>query len=333
MHYDRFNDEVLIGDPGHNRIVIFSSAGAYKYEFSLTETMTSPRDVTTNAEGYIFVVGSDPRGPQVRKFDFDGTPMESLPLPVGDDGKKGIIQSIAVGPENRLYCLEPKTGIIHVFSNELVLLQSFPVVLDNKVASQLESVPSELGFGEVLGTLTVVGDELLIPVSSVGTVVRMDTAGQYLGSVGHFGAKAGTLNFPVAVEVSPEGFYMILDTGRFCVVCLDTNGKALGEFGGKGLSPGWFINPSLLSVISDDSVLVGQIFHNKIQACSIPGFIRLGNSQNHSGLVSDEANPAKLVLSDSERRSASALSDNRVEHREMLISQINHQNSHLEVSE
>ena len=303
VHYDRFHDEVLVGDSGHNRVVIFSSAGAYKFEFSLTETMTFPRDLTTNSEGYIFIAGSDPSGPQIRKFDFDGLPLESLLLPIGDDGEVGSIQSMAVGPDDQLYCLDQNAGLIHVFNKHSVFLRSFPIVLNP------DSTPDQTT-GAVLGSLALVDDELLLPVSSVGTVVRMDTSGRYLGSVGYFGAKPGTLNFPVAVEVSPEGLYLVLDKGRFCVVCFDANGAVLGEFGGKGLNPGWFIGPSLLAVPSAGSVLVGQIFQNKIQACSIPGFIRLGNSPSHSRAASEAATLAKLAPGGNERRSASILSNN-----------------------
>ncbi len=51
LHDDRFHDEILIGDPGHNRLVIFTAAGAYKFEFTLNETMTSPRDIATDSQG------------------------------------------------------------------------------------------------------------------------------------------------------------------------------------------------------------------------------------------------------------------------------------------
>lgn len=326
LHYDRFHNEVLIGDPGHNRILIFTAGGAYKFEFSLNEAMTSPRDVATDSQGYIYVAGSDPRGPQIWKFDFDGTPIEALPLPLGDDGVITSISSIAVGQEDQLFCLEPKVGLIHEFSSQLVYNRSFPVAVNDKPSPEKSA-------SEVLGRLAVAGDELLLPVSSAGTVVRMDNSGRYLGSIGYFGAKAGTLNFPVAVEVSPEGFYLIMDTGRFCVVCYAEDGQVLGEFGGKGLSPGWFINPTLLCVSSADQVMVGQIFHNKIQACLIPEFIRLGNSQRRAMLTHETVNRANRAPDGRERRSASVSSNNVEKHREIGISQNNHHYSHLEVSE
>jgi len=78
----------------------------------------------------------------------------------------------------------------------------------------------------------------------------------------------------VAVEVSPEGLIMVLDRNRYCVVCFSADRKFLGEFGGKGISPGWFMGPSLLSVPSADRAIVGQLFRNKIQVCAVPEFIR-----------------------------------------------------------
>jgi hypothetical protein len=84
----------------------------------------------------------------------------------------------------------------------------------------------------------------------------------------------------VAAEVTASGQVLILDKNRFNVVCFTREGRFLGEFGGKGLSPGWFFQPSLLAVPTSDLVVIGQIFQNKIQICTLPPF---ADSQRGSG--------------------------------------------------
>lgn len=325
LHYDRFHDEVLIGDPGHNRIVVFTASGAYKFEFSLNETMTSPRDIATDSQGYIYVAGSDPRGSQVQVFDFDGTPLRNLALPLAADGRPVIIHSLAIGPDDQFFGLAEREATIYVFDRTGAFRRTIPVVLGD------DAEPDD--FREiVLGTLAISGDELLIPISSVGTVIKLATDGRYLGSIGRFGAKAGTLNFPVAVERSPDGLYLVLDTARFCVVCYDGTGRALGEFGGKGINPGWFINPTLLAVASAEHVLIGQIFHSKIQACSVPEFIRLGQARISADAVAEPAALTNRASGGTERRSSPDRSLDLIPRGEEFPSSHIQDVSHLEVT-
>jgi len=63
VHWDRFNQEILVADFGNNRILVFAPSGSYKFEFSLGEEVTAPSDIVTDPEGYIYVLGSCPDGP------------------------------------------------------------------------------------------------------------------------------------------------------------------------------------------------------------------------------------------------------------------------------
>jgi len=322
LHYDAVHDEIFVGDPGNNRVVIFSGKGAYKFEFTLNRIMTTPRDIVTDSEGYIYVVGSKPGGRAFQKFDFDGMAMDELPLPENASGEIADIRSIAIAEDGTIIALDRSRGRVHVMADScfssFALGVTFPGLQDT-----LEMV---------YGDLTISNGEILVPLSSFGTVLRYDISGKYLGRIGFFGALPGTLNFPTSVEVSPENLYLVLDTGRFCVVCYDAEGHFLGEFGGKGYSPGWFINPSLLAVTAKDRVAVGQIYQNKIQICTIPEFIRQGNAPIHS----DDSNrvPSRNQVDDLENQRRSSIhsfpsirlaSGN-------VVPQSLHPYSHLEVS-
>ena len=322
LHFDKNNQEILVCDSGHNRVVIFSVAGAYKFEFPVNNIMSSPKDLITDSEGYIFVVGIDSDGTQIGKFDYDGTFIMSLSPPKNKLGDIAVLSSIAINLDDYLYCLDANEKTIHVFDDNSLLIKSFPAETGENLNPDNETI---------LGTLSLIDNELLIPVSSSGYVARLDTSGNYLGSIGFFGSKPGALNFPVAVEKSFNNKFMILDSARFCVVCYNQNGKAVGEFGGKGLSPGWFINPTLISVLSEDRIAIGQIYNSKIQVCSIPSFISLGNNTYNNSLATNSAELATVVIEGNVRRSISKLFNNLDSNKENFVSYLSEPISHLEV--
>ena len=274
LHYDRFHDEILVGDSGNNRILIFGANGVFKFSFSLTEIMTTPRDITTDPQGFIYILGSDPEGQVLHRFDFDGAPLGVIDIPRMLAGVPVELRYLACDDQGILFALDHRGRRILVIGDDDVLANTINLERDVELAAEL-SDDTAMGKGAyALGTMACSGNTLYIPVSNIGTVYTYSTDGEYLGSIGYFGSKPGTLNFPVAVEVSPEGLIMVLDRNRYCVVCFSADKKFLGEFGGKGISPGWFMGPSLLSVPSADRAIIGQLFRNKIQVCAIPEFIR-----------------------------------------------------------
>jgi hypothetical protein len=325
IHYDRFHEELYVADFGHNRIVIFTPNGAYKYDFPLTEGLTAPADLTTDPAGHVYVLGTTPGGRVLQCFDYDGVILHRVPVPTEIAGTRVGLRSVACGDDGVLYALDHDGRRVLVLDRLEGMRRWFTVDLD--------STGSEGMMG--LGTLAINGDELLLPVPTAGTVLRMGTDGTHLGSLGTFGTKTGTLNFPVAAEVAPDGRVLVLDKNRFCVVVFDGR-RITGEFGGKGINPGWFINPSLLAVPTADQVVVGQIFENKLQVCTLPTFERgrteAGAGDDGSGGVAQAAAPedniARLIrlyrhTSDPFTSSPGGAT----------TPQTNHTDSHLEVSE
>jgi len=285
VHWDRFHRELLVADSGHNRVLVFTASGAYKFEFSLGDVVTAPADMVTDPAGFIYVLGSNSNGRVLQRFDFDGLFLGPVPMPTEIAGQPVNPRSLACGADGRLYLLDNKALRVLVVDPAVGVVGNFGI-------SSADASDQAL-FG--LGTIAVSGDQLLIPVATEGTVLRYGLDGEPRGTFGHFGAKPGTLNFPVAVAVSPEGVLAVLDQGRFCVVCYNTDGKVLGEFGGKGQSPGWFVNPSLLVIPAADRVVVGQIFENKIQICALPEFVRGRNRASAEDSIDpqDQVDPTR----------------------------------------
>jgi len=270
LHYDRFHNEVLVGDMGNNRIAIFGTDGVFRFTFPLTGLMSSPRDITTDPAGFIHVLGSSAAGAVLARFDFDGMPLDHSGVPAVFDGR-------AIDP-TQLACDDQ--GVVHVLDHQgrrVLALGDDGITHAFDIDASAET--EGLGEGFALGTLSFDEGVFYVPIGNLGTVHRYDGEGRFLGSIGRFGSEPGTLNFPVAAEVTPDGLLAVLDRPRYAVVCYALDGRFLGEFGGRGTSPGWFMGPSLLAVQSSDQVLVGQVFRNRIQVCSFPSFIREGLGQ------------------------------------------------------
>ena len=116
-------------------------------------------------------------------------------------------------------------------------LLDFPVLTDLK-----EKVRRE----QVLGSLSLQGDQLLLPAPMIGSVYCYDKQGTLVKTVGMSGGGYGELAFPIAVSTDIQGNVLVLDKHRHTVVSYDGAGKVNGEFGGMGSGPGWFYHPIFL---------------------------------------------------------------------------------------
>ncbi len=187
---------------------------------------------------------------------------------------------MACDSQGRLYAIDGQRREILVFDTQGLFIAGYPVNTANGPATA------------VYGTLTIAGDDILLPVSSQGTVLRFGLDGRPKTALGVAGTLPGTLNFPVAVEKAGPDMFVVLGKSRFVVLCYDLGGTFLGEFGGKGYRAGWFYQPSLLAAPANDRVIVGQIFENTVQICRIPDFIR--SRISHSSTTEGALEPTQL---------------------------------------
>lgn len=268
---DRGHDEVLVADPGHGRIVILDGEGRYKFEFG-GDGLATPQDVAVDSQGRIYVLGTTREGRVLQLYDFDGLFLGTVDTDT-PDGPLTRAASVALDSSDNLYVLDVGDFRVCSWDASGGFRHSFEIIPDLDPAQRRE---------QVLGSLAVIDDAVYVPVSSLGTVAVHGRNGDFVRFLGHKGNRTGDLNFPV--DVSARGdLVLVLDKHRFNVVCFDAEGRFLGEFGGKGLSPGWFYHPTLLETDDRDQVYVGQIFRNKIQVCRIPEFILKGLNANPLG--------------------------------------------------
>ena len=263
VFYDRAADELYVADQGNNRLVVFDRNGAYRFEFPMGEHVGSVVDFVVSPTGIVYVLASTRGGHCLMRYDFDGLYLGE----VGGDASELMgtsISTMALDGDQRLYLLDEAVPRL------LRLTESGAIDLDVPILTDIDdSTRQEL----VFGSLAVVGDELLLPTSSVGTVYRFDLDGNRVGRFGYKGSAVGAMNFPVAVGVSGDGLLMVLDKRRFNVLCYTPEGRFVGEFGGKGISPGWFYFPSSLATDALGHVYISQVHLNRVQICRVPDSI------------------------------------------------------------
>lgn len=293
VYFDREAREVYVADKGHGRILIFDEAGTFKFEFPTTGYCGSVIDFAVSTDGIIYVLGTTREGADVFLFDFDGTYLRRF-TPAHDSQNLHII-SLALDPGNHLYLLD-QTG--------LQILAVSDEGRTTSIISLLQDLSGKERHEASLGALTINDDTFIVPVSSMSTVIRVKADGTTLPSLGYSGGTPGEMAFPVAVAVTRDGMIMVLDKQRFNVLCFAQDGTFMGEFGGKGVSLGWFYYPSWIAVDSRDHVYISQVFQNRVQACQIPEPIRQAFLQH--GVEKDFEPPLQSITPDRHPRSEPA---------------------------
>jgi hypothetical protein len=255
--------EIYIADAGNDRIVILTQDGLYKFEFSTSEQCGAPSDIAVDSAGHIYVLGSNALGQGIFEYDYNGAYLRQFISDSLIETTK--IGSIAFDNRGRLYAADSR--------GKRILRFSYNGLIDNEFAATAD-LTGNLLRDVSYGAMTINRDTIYLPVSSLGTVYCLDLEGNKIREIGYFGTQAGELNFPVAVAITPDGTVLVLDKHRYNVSCYTGDGQFLGEFGGKGVSPGWFYHPTWLAVDGNGLIYIGQIFNNKIQVCRMPGSIR-----------------------------------------------------------
>ncbi len=291
---DRHFDEVYVADPGNNRILIFDSLNFFRYEFSGSGYFSMPLDLAVDSKGYIYILAATADGRELMKFDFDGKYLKTLSMPAQENGSRRDIRSIAIDDQDQIYALDEKACEVLVVNGDGNLLNRFTILQDF----------SDKDKGEVVtGETCIYGGRFYVPVATVGSVYIYDLGGNLVKMIGHKGSNPGEMSFPISVTINKAGLVMVLDKHRFNVICYTPDGKFLGEFGGKGISPGWFYHPTLLAAAGSSEVYVGQVFRNRIQLCTIPEFIQakvkqLSSQNRPSSHNSDSASKTQVSCSE-----------------------------------
>ncbi|MDH4035140.1 MAG: hypothetical protein OEV80_15220, partial [candidate division Zixibacteria bacterium] len=174
VYVDRQFNEILVADPGHNRVAIFDSQGVFRFEFSGAGHFSTPVDLAVDSDGFIWVLGTTKEGRKLFVFDFDGLFLREVQLPEGLDSSGRSVGSFDIGPQGELFVLDEIAFRVVVLDPEGVTRRSFGL---------LTSMEEDVRRRQVLGKLRVQADRILIPCGSLGRVYMHSLDGRQLRSV------------------------------------------------------------------------------------------------------------------------------------------------------
>lgn len=139
-------------------------------------------------------------------------------------------QNGMVGPDGRIYVTDVGNQAIFVFDE-----------IEGKL-SIWESADQNSNFISPIGISAGFNDEILVADSVLGRIVRLDSIGNPVGSLG-----AGILQRPTGIAIDKDtGSIYVADTGDHNIKVFDRTGVHISTIGEHGVGPGQFNAPTYL---------------------------------------------------------------------------------------
>lgn len=142
------------------------------------------------------------------------------------------------------------------------------------------------GFGRPVGI--AVDDRLgriYVSDAKKHNIQVFDKKGGALFSFGKRGGNEGELNFPLDVEVAPDGSIVVLDAMSARIQIFDSTGKFISEFGRRGSSPDSFERIKGLGIDTEGHIYISDAGSKNIKIYDMEGtfLMILGSSFHLSG--------------------------------------------------
>lgn len=262
--FDPVAKELFLADIGNNRVLVFDSNNVFRFQFFGNEHITAPMDLAVAGDGTLFVLGMAKGAWRIIRFDFDGLYQGSMAIPAAKGQATPEVSSMAMGRDGRLFLLNDPAHEILVMDTSGALLRRIEVAGGMSPKDRKDII---------YGSLSAWDSLLFVPMASFGTVAVYTQAGRHLRNLGSKGSAPGEMNFPISVAVNGDSVIHVLDKNRFNVLCFRMDGLFLGEFGGKGMSAGWFYHPQRIAINARNQIVVAQIMKGIIQVCEPPDFL------------------------------------------------------------
>lgn len=276
--------EIFVADSRNHRVKIFNTSGMLLFQFGSDFKMRMPTAVAVDSRGFIYVLHGyrgvqnvslyNYRGIFQKTFSFDDLPLDTL-----------VVQpsGIALDGEDNLYVLDdnPSVKRFFVFNPEGEFIKSFQIMAELDEKQTKESFCGK-PFISRDGTV-------YIPNPLIGTIYAYSPDGEFLRHIGMKGSAPGKLTFPADVAEDSEGHILVLDAMRHNVVVYDREGRFISEFGGFGMSNGWFYSPISIAVDPQNRAYIAQVAGDRVQSLQLNGLKRtdtrvsLKNSETKGG--------------------------------------------------
>lgn len=252
-------DEIFVCDSRQQRILIFDTAGLFKFEIPGGGVFETPLDVAVDPQGMLVLLASRKGKWEILQLDFDGKYLESLVVTgIPDDTAPVNIVSLAISPDgSRLYALDAENLSVWIMSRKGV------VVGAADAAAQLDDPDRK---DAIVRNIDVYGDTLLVPLAMTGEVLLFRLDGTPSGLIGEKGMALCKLAFPIGAAVLPSGNVLVVDQQKMAVtVWIPGENRCLGEYGGIGATPGDLYFPNNIALHPNGQVYISQGYEGRVQ--------------------------------------------------------------------
>ncbi len=267
-------EKVYVLDTDNHRVQTFSGKGAYRSQFD--HSFDLPTGIALDGSGNVYVKD----GNQNCWADkFDGKGKYILRFGTCSQGKIG--RRIF---DNTGRVATPATGNVWVSSPDYYYMQEFDgsgkflriVCMANEgvpncpVATSFEVQPQGIavdGSGNVYVTN-------VYPFQGGFNVVKFDSRGTYLATIGSAGSGNGQFNDPEGIAVDSSGNIFVADSGNNRVQKFNKNGVYQSQFGSGGSGNGQFQYPVGIAFGTGGEIYVTDVGNNRVQMFNSKGTYR-----------------------------------------------------------
>ncbi|MCP4005037.1 MAG: 6-bladed beta-propeller [bacterium] len=162
---------------------------------------------------------------------------------------------VAVDGRGRLWVADPGAGLVHIFDTARQRYRALNTEESDRLISPIAVTHDADGVAYVTD-------------SARARIRRYDRNGETLGDWTADGALVRPTG--IAFDVHNQILWVV-DTARHLLVALDTEGKVVTSFGGRGSQPGEFNFPTHLAIDSKSRLLVTDTLNFRVQILSPEG--------------------------------------------------------------
>lgn len=238
LAFDAFG-RLLIADGAKRRLVGFTQAGAYVFEYPITIVSGfSPRGVATASDGSLYACSNG--SPYVMR-------VEPLPGSWTAGGTRGPSYGLAGDGSDHLFGTFINTAVLREWN-----------ALDGSVVNEWQLPVGSAPAG------VWVADGLVYVACSGDHRVRVYGPGGLVREWGGFGTAPGSFNTPQGLTVDGDAVY-VADSGNHRIQKFTRDGVYLTSWGSLGSTAGKFDTPAGVIVSPNGEIFVADFSNNRIQ--------------------------------------------------------------------
>ncbi len=266
-------ENVYVLDTDNHRVQTFSGKGAYRSQFD--HSFDLPTGIAVDGSGNVYVKDGN-ENCEVDKFDSKGKYILQF----------GQCSSGSIGPGifDNTGALATAAGNVWITSPDYYYMQKFNsagkflkiVCMANlglkncPPATSFEVQP----FGIALDAKGNIYVTNVYPFQGGFNVVKFDSHGKYLATIGSAGSGNGQFNDPEGIAVDSSGNIYVADSGNNRVQKFNKNGVYQSQFGSGGSGNGQFQYPVGIGFGTGGEIYVTDVGNNRVQIFNSKGTYR-----------------------------------------------------------